>query len=336
MSESAHTTIATWVMPILRALEPYCDGQEILEKAGIERACIEDANQRIPIDKMKRLWELAEEVSGDDAIGLQVIKHVTPTSFHALTSAHNASSSMRESLELLKKFSDVVSTAVYLETTETDKEVIVVWHTVDGIPYPSHHAIDAFMALMVLAGQQLATDKEKHIISVQLTREPPKDTSLHEELYNCPITFSADHCELRLSREFVDTPIPSGNTELVRINEQVMTEYLARFRKNDVVGSVYKALIELMPQGEPTQEKIAKLLGTSSRSLHRKLKELDSSYKTILDDTRKHLAMQYIRQSDLSITSITYRLGFLDSSSFSRSFKRWTGLSPSEYRKSIS
>jgi len=230
----------------------------------------------------------------------------------------------------------VVSTAVNLTTKETDKEVIVTWHTVDGIPYPSHHAIDAFMALMVMAGQQMPTSKEDDIISITLPRTKPRDTSLHDALYNCPVTYSADYCELRLSRKFVDAPVPTGNSELARINEQVMTEYLARFRKNDIVGSVYNALIDLMPQGEPTQEKVAKVLGTSSRSLHRKLKELDSSYKTILDDTRKHLAMQYIRQSDLSITSITYRLGFLDSSSFSRSFKRWTGLSPSDYRKSIS
>lgn len=333
MSGNKHTTIATWVMPILRALEPYCDSSVLLEKSGIDGRCIEDANQRIPLEKMTQLWNLAEQVSGDDCIGLEVIKHVTPTSFHALTYAHQASSSMRESLQRITKFSDVVSTAVQLETTETETEVVVTWTVVDKNATPSHHAVDAFMAIIVAAGQQLMSAKRPHpILSVRLTRQQPRDTSRHNALYQCPISYGADHCELRLSREFVDSPVPTGNVELVRINEQVLAEYMARFKKNDIVGSVYNALIELMPLGEPTQEKVAKALGTSSRSLHRKLKELDTSYKTIVEETRKHLAMQYLKQSDLSITSITYQLGFHDASSFSRSFKRWTGLSPSEFR----
>ncbi len=81
MSDSVYTTIATWVMPILSALKPYRDGEDILREVGIDIHCIEDANQRIPVDKMTQLWNLAEEISGDDCIGLEVIKYVSPTSF---------------------------------------------------------------------------------------------------------------------------------------------------------------------------------------------------------------------------------------------------------------
>jgi AraC-like DNA-binding protein len=329
-----HTTIATWVMPILRTLQPYCDSVELLKKTGIDGRCVVDAHQRISLEKMTCLWELAEEVSGDDCIGLEVIKHVTPTSFHALTYAHHASNSLRESLERIEKFSAVISTAIQIKITETENEIAVIWHRADDHLHSSHHPVDAFMGLIVIAGLQIVAHNRHLIIGAKLTRQQPKDTSRHDKLYKCPITYAADHCELRLSRQYVDTQLPTSNAELVRVNEQVLSEYLTRFRKNDVVDAVYKALIELMPQGEPTQEKVAKALGTSSRSLHRKLKALDTRYKTILDDTRKRLAMQYLQQSGLAITSITYQLGFSDASSFSRSFKRWTGLSPTEFRHS--
>lgn len=332
-THNIHTTIATWVMPILRALEPYCESSELLARSGIDADCIVDANQRIPIEKMTRLWELAEEVSGDDCIGLEVIKHVTPTSFHALSYAHHASSSLRESLQLMEKFSEVVTTAIRVETKETPTEVIVHWHLVDGSIKPSPHAEDAFIGLIVNAGTQLfSTNNPTPIISLKLARDKPQNTTKHDELFKCPITYGAEHCELHMARQIVDTHLPTGNAELVRINEQVLTEYLVRFKKNDIAAAVYKTLLEIMPDGEPTQEKVAAALGTSSRSLHRKLKELNTSYKTIVDETRQHLARQYLKQSDQSITSITYQLGFKDVSSFSRSFKRWTGLSPSEFR----
>ena len=333
MSETTHTTIATWVMPILSAIEPYIDAKSALEKTGIDANCISDSNQRISIENMRRLWELAEEVSGDDCIGLEVIKYISPTSFHAITYAHHASSSMRESLERLKKFSSVISTAVGINITDEKDEVVVSWELVEFEHAPSHQAIDAFMALLVMATQTLGNSLATNIRSVKLKRPKPKDSTRHDEIFNCPIYFESDIYEMRLAKEFVDTVVPTGNAELVRINEQVLAEYLTRFNKSDIVASVYSALIELMPNGEPTREKVAGVLGTSSRSLHRKLNDLNTSYKVILDDTRKHLAMQYIKQSDLSITTITYQLGFLDSSSFSRSFKRWAGCSPSDYRK---
>ena len=335
MSETNHTTIATWVMPILAAIEPFCDAATALKKAGIDAQCIQDSNQRVAVDKMRTLWEFAEQISGDDCIGLEAIKHISPTSFHAITYAHHASSSMRESLERLQKFSSIISTAVGLDIHDEKDEVVVKFHMAEDIFEPNFHAIDAFMALMVEATQALLNNSANNILSVRLKRDKPKDTSRHEGIFNCPIYFNSDIYEIRLAKQFVDQLVPTGNAELVRINEQVMAEYLSRFNKSDIVASVYNALIELMPHGEPTREKVAAVLGTSSRSLHRKLNELDTSYKVILDDTRKHLAMQYIKQSDLSITTITYQLGFLDSSSFSRSFKRWTGSSPSEYRKKI-
>jgi AraC-like DNA-binding protein len=335
MPENIHTTIATWVMPILRALKPFREGADILREVGIDINVIEDANQRIPVEKMTHLWTLAEEISGDDCIGLEVIKYVSPTSFHAITYANQASSTIRESLERLVKFSNVISTAARIKVEDDNDTVIVTLYKNPNSIKLSHHALDAFLGIIVKEGRQATSFNDNYILWSQFQRPTPKDTSRHEQLFNSSLTFNSDEYAVCLNRKLVDQVIPSGNVELVRINEQVLAEYLSRFNKNDIVARVHHALIELMPKGEPSREKVAQILGTTSRSLHRKLNDLDSSYKTILDDTRKSLALQYIRQTDISITTITYQLGFLDSSSFSRSFKRWTGVSPSNYRKEL-
>lgn len=333
MSESTHTTIATWVMPILSAIKPFCDEADALQQVGIEAQCITDANQRVSVDKMRKLWELAEAVSADDCIGLEVIKHISPTSFHALYNAHHASSSFRESLTLMVKFSKVISTAVNISVQDDQDEVVVRLDLKDGLDEPSKHARDAFMALMVKSINDASNDGINHLHAVKLMREPPQDPSRHNAVFKCPIQFNSDCYEARISKVFVDQYVPTGNAELARINAQVLNDYMQRFNKSDTVAAVYNILLELMPQGEPSREKVADALGTSSRSLHRKLKDLGTSFKTILDDTRKHLALQYIKEPELSMTTITYQLGFSDSNSFSRSFKRWTGISPSEYRK---
>jgi AraC-like DNA-binding protein len=70
----------------------------------------------------------------------------------------------------------------------------------------------------------------------------------------------------------------------------------------------------------------------SARTLQRKLAEANTTYLQLVDDTRKDLALRYIEDPRRSLTDITFSLGFSQPSAFTRAFRRWTGLSPSEYR----
>ena len=90
-----------------------------------------------------------------------------------------------------------------------------------------------------------------------------------------------------------------------------------------------------LPNGEPSAERIAQSLHLSLRSLQRHLAEEGSSYEQLLSDTRQALALVHMRDPRCSISEIAYLLGFADTSSFSRAFKRWTGQAPSQYRESL-
>lgn len=70
----------------------------------------------------------------------------------------------------------------------------------------------------------------------------------------------------------------------------------------------------------------------SSRTLQSKLSNAGTSYYNMLDQVRQELALEYIRQPHRNLHEITFLLGFADSSSFSRAFKRWTGVSPGQYK----
>jgi AraC-like DNA-binding protein len=92
------------------------------------------------------------------------------------------------------------------------------------------------------------------------------------------------------------------------------------------------ALLEHLPSGHVSEEEIAQGLHLSLRTLQRKLRDEGTSYKELLDETRRELATEYIKNPHVSISEITYLLGFSEPSNFSRAFKRWTGSSPSAFR----
>ena len=90
-----------------------------------------------------------------------------------------------------------------------------------------------------------------------------------------------------------------------------------------------------LESGGVNQEMIAKELNVSRRTVYRKLKEENVSFKNLLNDVQKQLALTYLKEKSISINDISFLLGFSDSSAFHRAFKRWFGTNPGQYRKKI-
>jgi AraC-like DNA-binding protein len=92
-------------------------------------------------------------------------------------------------------------------------------------------------------------------------------------------------------------------------------------------------IIDKLPSGEVSQDQVAPSLNMSARSLQRRLKSLGTTFRRLLDETRRELAESYIDDVETDLTEIAFLLGFSEHSAFSRAFKRWTGSAPSELRR---
>ena len=99
------------------------------------------------------------------------------------------------------------------------------------------------------------------------------------------------------------------------------------FRKD-----VETALEPLIGAGEASIDRVAAELGMSRQTLYRRLKAEGVTFEEILDAKRRQLAVRYLAGDRISVKAAAYKLGFSDPAAFSRAFKRWTGVSPSEFR----
>ena len=119
---------------------------------------------------------------------------------------------------------------------------------------------------------------------------------------------------------------------LERIDEEAAA-YLELITEDPFFRQVMEKIAQRLPDGPPSQARIADDLHVSERTLQRKLKAEGHTYKDILQDYRLRLARNYLSQPGRSIVETSYVLGFSDPSAFSRAFKGWTGHSPAEYRE---
>ena len=166
-----------------------------------------------------------------------------------------------------------------------------------------------------------------------MKRPRPDCSDRFEALFRSPVEFGADSNALYFDPVALREPLPGANPELARANDQVVIDYLGRFDREHLSMQVRSRLIELLPGGQPAQKDIASSLNISVRNLQRRLHAEGVSFKHLLDETRKDLATQYIQDSHRRIGEITYLLGFSEPSNFTRAFRRWTGVSPNEFRQ---
>ena len=331
--QRAASSLSSWALAIRRTLDDSGhDGLGLMHRAGMNPAALADPDARYPLAQTTRLWRLAVAETGDPCIGLRVASRIGQTTFHALSYALMASSTLRESFERLTRYCHMVTDAVDMDFARDGNCYRLHIRVPEGSEQPAFEALDAFVAAYVrMCRSALGRDYSPQRIDLQRP-EPPEAECFHRIL-RAPLRFGAPMTELIFDAASLEQHLETANPELARHNDAIILRYLARFDREDTVARVRAALVEHLPRGEPSQGFVAERMGLSARSLQRRLNAVGVTYKAVVDEARRELAMSYLSRSRTSVTEVTYLLGFSDTSSFARAFRRWTGATPSQWRR---
>lgn len=328
------TSLSSSAALIARGLRTYdIDPLPLLEQAGIDAARINDPNVRFPTTRIIRLWRLTVRATGDPCVGLRVAEQFQPAALHGLGLAWLSSDSLRDALCRLARYYRFINAFVDVSVEDTADATGLVIRGLEKWPMIVNEGADAAMAVYLRLCRMTA-GAEINPVRVIMRRPRPECEEQFDDFFRAPVEYDASEYRLCFSKDLVDRPLETANPELARINDQTVIDYLARFDRASVALRVRSMIIEQLPDGAPNQEDVANALHLSLRSLQRKLKDEDTSYKALLEGTRRELALHYIRESHRSIGEITYLLGFAEPSNFNRAFKRWTGKAPTEFRES--
>jgi AraC-like DNA-binding protein len=153
-------------------------------------------------------------------------------------------------------------------------------------------------------------------------------------LFRAPVTFGAARDAIEFPRDIAERTLPTSNRAVAHANDQLINDYLARVNATDFSGRVRSRLIDVLPSGAFSEADLAEALHISPRTLQRRLADEGTSFKVLLDEARRELALRLIGERRMSIKETSYLLGFSEPGNFSRAFRRWTGAAPSRFRGS--
>jgi AraC-like DNA-binding protein len=304
---------------------------QILEDVGIDPAGMVRPDWRIPHNLMNELMHSAVEATEDEAFGLHAAEQLQPQVLHGLGLAWLASDTVYDGLRRLVRFGKLISTGANLSLEEEGDLVhLQVDRTlqIDNFVYAGRD----YSVGMIVRMCRLTLGEFIAPVSIEMERPVPDEPERWEYMLASKVVFDAPTTRITWSKSDIEDPLVTGDPGLARVNDEQTQAYLDSFLAQSTSREVVLRIVERLPDGPPNQQQIAEDMNVSNRTLQRKLKEEGTSFMDLLQDTRLQLARKYLRQPGRSVVETAYLLGFSEPSTFSRAFKRWTGVAPAEYR----
>ncbi len=313
------------------------DPTPLLEQYALDAARLAEAGARLSIPRYMRLGHGAIQLTGDPALGLRMgrLSRLSQAGLAGVTAAQ--APTVREAARCLTRF-EALYGSNYRGQSSFHEDASGAWLRFYSIsPY---NAYNRFVVDSIISGwlQQLSSvaDQVIHAEQIEIEFQRPDYHEAYAVLGPAPIQFGAEQNQLRLSQASLGLRnpqhCPSTWRHLVQLCEREL-EQLTRTRS--LRERIIQMLGPLLNGGrEPDLEEVAMRLKLPTWTLRRKLAEEGTQFRAILNDTRRDLAMTYIRDTELAFGEIAYLLGFASAEAFQRAFKRWNGQTPGDFRRS--
>ena len=282
-------------------------------------------------DALNRLWLEAIVRFGSERVGLAASEQLHPAQlFGLLFYRAQASMTLGDALRKISAYAETASpTETFSVVREDDCDVIGI--TIFGNKVSVPQARLEFGAMNLLNLCRAVASADIVPINLSFTFPKPENLSGLNEAFKCPILFGRHESSIRLRLEDTNRPLPSANPTIATLIDRILKNYQPGTR--EAITARVKRLLEVqLENGSITRNWVAQQMAMTERSMQRKLAADGTSYLEIRDSIRKDLAAQWRLNRKLAPSEIAYRLGFADTSSFYRAWRRWYGSTPSSDR----
>lgn len=330
------TTLASDARLIWQTLETKygIDPTPIFASLNIDVNKFHNPGARVTFTKIDQLWRQAVEITGDERFGIKVGERVVPGDLFVLGHAWLASETLLDAFQRLCRFLNVLTNlSDHMEVLEHENGYALVSVGAKRVIPPPQAAADAgYVAFLRMCDFVTATPVRP--LTVNLLQDDTSGSVNYADLLGCPVTFVGDDEVWVYAAADVEAPLTGSIPDVADAMDRIAESYIDSLAEGAIAQEVREMLLQLLPSGHVDQDKIAARLHRSTSTLQRQLGAEGTSYSDILSSTRRGLAEAYLKNGEYTQAQIAFMVGFSDQSNFSRAFKRWTGLSPGEFKKS--
>ncbi|NVK25322.1 MAG: AraC family transcriptional regulator [Gammaproteobacteria bacterium] len=289
----------------------------------------------IDIDKYEQLYRYAENQLGDTHLGFNYGQHIDANRWGILGQIAYSSATLEQALQNQRRYQSMVGDLGDPNFSIDNDTLILTWFPARA--YSHHIAEELLTSWVAFARRTTATNiSPKRVWFSHPNKDNPE---VYQSYFNCPVHFRQKKTSgqtsigLSISANVLQLPCSTANPELNRTLKTYANSIISQYSIDNPVSVAKDFIASQLPNETPTLSQLASSLAVSERTLQRRLTEFDSTFKLIVDEVKNDIAINYLINTQKSFQDISEILKFSEQSAFSRAVKRWTGLSPAQYRK---
>lgn len=336
-------TQPTVSIQFIKMLLTYCtelglDVRDMTESVELDMSMFDDPEERIGYTRFDTLFCEAENRSGLQNFGLHLGKRAADYSGgHILTSMMRSCANVEDAMERLLRYHSLVSDAFSFSVERQGDHTVVTLREDRLVPRLPISQVEQVFSMLVLILVSL-TGTQMRLSSVNFRHRRPPDTSMHKNIFGDCVSFGNRHDQIRFVTQSLKLSLPMSDPGFLRTIEQLVDK---RLRGLSTVSTwtarAERQLIRSLTKGEPPSfDSLAKKLNLSGKTLRRSLKSEGTTFKHLLDSVREELAKTLLNRAEMSLFEVALLLGYAEQSTFNHAFRRWTGVSPGDFRKTQS
>ncbi|TXI83105.1 MAG: AraC family transcriptional regulator [Cupriavidus sp.] len=309
---------------------------ELLKDAGLARDRLKDVDAVIPLSAIESILSVVAERYADPLMGLHMAHAIQPATFGAVGYILQTATSFADVLDVVTRYNGFLSNIGRTSVEFEPGSVHIRWECLAGSAPLRRQATEYVLGAFAVLSRLLLPEEKHLITAVHLAHARPDDAEIAGEYFNffkCPVHFDKPVSALIVPASILKVRMRHGDAFMREVIERhAQTLLRQREQAASLPDQVRHLIGAMMIDGVPSKDEVAQQLGISSRSLHRKLEEMGTGYRELLDEVRLGLAQSALSEGNDTILQIAERLGFHSHQAFLRWFKQSTGKTPGEYR----
>jgi AraC-like DNA-binding protein len=323
---------------VLAQMFLYLDSLEVdietfLRSIDIEPATVLSPDAYLPIETYLHIQESAAAYVNDPYFGLHMGEFAQPGSWSILGYLMMNCKTLSEAFEKSGRYQRIIGNLITGRVEIGLGKVRAIYYTPPHAPQMSRHCFDSTFSSSVRLARTLSGLPLNPLELTFIYPEPESRTE-YARIFNCPVRFGQKDNSMTLDMRMGNLPVRMANPALLEHFEKYAQDFIAQMERNDATTqAVTKIILSRLDDESLTIEKVSQEMSISVRTLQKRLEGEGVVFSDLLREIRQRLAKKYLREN-YSVEQITYLLGFSEPSVFRKSFKKWLGVTPKEYRES--
>jgi AraC-like DNA-binding protein len=304
----------------------------LLANVGLSSSLLHVPQARVSAKHYGALWRAIAAALDDEFFG-QDSRRMKVGSFamlcHAVLSCKTLGQALERSLRFYALILDDIS-----GTAERDgEEARIVLH--ERLAGASHRVFAHELLLMLLYGMSCwLVGRRIPILRTEFSYPEPPHSAEYRLMYCADLRFNRPNTLLAFAAGYLDLPVVQNERSAKEFLRAAPENILLKYKNgSSLTARVRRRLRQFLPGAVPDFERLADEMGMTSATMRRRLHDEGESYQSIKDHLRRDLAISYLSHSKRSVMDIALELGFSERSAFHRAFRKWTGASPGEFRR---